>query len=177
VPNDAAVATEAVGPLTLVGARVDRGRIDGPELIWLETYWRIDKRVAGDLSIEPLATPERGVPWRGLHEPCNWAWPTSRWVPGPIYRDRYPLRPTPEVARLAGVPALLSMTGYGPLAISVDVRDDDRPVGASGVVATVVLDPSARARLIVTGGGAAAVVVVALIGWALRRSRRPRSTV
>jgi len=173
VPDGAAVAPERVGPLTLVGAQVDRGRIDGPELIWLETYWRIDSQVARDLSIEPRATPERGVPWQGPHEPCNWAWPTSRWVPGTIYRDRFPLRPTSEVLRLAGVPALLSMTGYGPLGISVDVRDRDRSLGESGVVGTVVLDPAPRTRLgVLVGAVVAGVIVLAVIRrWQQRRQR------
>jgi hypothetical protein len=172
VPDDAAVAPVAVGPLTLVGARVDSDRIEGPRLIWLETFWRTDRSIERDLSIAPHATPERGTAWQGLHEPCDWAWPTSRWAPGVINRDRFPLRPTPEVQRLGGLPALLTMSGYGPLAISVEVRDRDRSLGESGVLRTVVLDPATRTRLIVLAGAAIAIVLVlvlVLIGWRRRR--------
>ena len=174
VPDGAAVTPTAVGPLTLVGARADHDRIEGPRLIWLETYWRIDAPTGSDLSIAPRATPERGSAWQGLHEPCDWAWPTSRWEPGVIYRDRFPLRPPPEVQRLAGLPALLSMTGYGPLAISVEVRDQDRLLGKSGVLATVVLDPAARTRLVILAGVAlGGILIVGLvIGWRRRRTRR-----
>jgi hypothetical protein len=173
VPDGAAVIPEAVGPLTLIGARVDRERIDGPQLIWVETYWRIDTPVAGDLSIVPRASPEQGVPWQGPHEPCDWAWPTSRWAPGTTYRDRYPLRPTSEVLRLGGLPALLSMTGYGPLAISVEVRDRDRALGESGVVETVVLDPATRTRFgVLAGAVLAGLLVLALLRW--WRLRQPR---
>jgi hypothetical protein len=173
VPDDAALAPMAVGPLTLVGARVASDRIEGPQLIWLETFWRIDASTTADLSIAPRATPERGAAWEGPHEPCDWAWPTSRWKPGLTYRDRSPLRPPPEVQRLGGVPALLSMTGYGPLAISVEVRDQDVSLGESGVVRTVVLDPATRTRLaIVAGAAIAGVLVLALIRWSrLRRQR------
>jgi len=174
VPVEAALSPQAVGPLTLVGARVADQRLEGPQLIWLETYWRIEAPAAGDLTIVSRATPERGVPWQGPHEPCDWAWPTSRWEPGILYRDRYPLRPTPEVLRLAGLPALLSMTGYGPLTVSVEVRDTDRSLGASGPLATVVLEPAVRARLIIGGAGATGILGVIVIGWALRRRRRAR---
>jgi hypothetical protein len=172
VPVDAAVAPTAVGPLTLVGARVDSDRIEGPRLIWVETFWRIVAPTGADLSISPRATPERGAAWEAPHEPCDWAWPTSRWKPGITYRDRFPLRPTPEVARLGGLPALLTMTGYGPLAISVEVRDRDRALGASGVFETVVLDPAVRTRLIVLAGAAIAVaLVLVLMGWRWRSRR------
>lgn len=172
VPDDAAISRAAIGPLTLVGARVDSDRIEGARLIWLETFWRIDAPTEADLSISPRATPERGTAWQGPHEPCDWAWPTSRWKPGVTYRDRFPLRPTPEVLRLGGLPALLTMTGYGPLAISVEVKDEDRSLGDSGVLTAVVLDPAPRTRLSVLGGAAGAIVLIlVLMAWR-RRMRR-----
>ena len=75
---------------------------------------------------------------------------------------------------MAGLPALLSMTGYGPLAISVEVRDQDRFLGESGVLATVVLDPAVRTRLVILAGVAlGGILIVGLvIGWRRRRTRR-----
>jgi hypothetical protein len=173
VPEGAAVTPAAVGPLTLVGARAERDRIDGPALIWLETFWRIDARTRSDLSIAPRALPQRGTPWQGVHEPCDWAWPTSRWEPGVLYRDRYPLRPPPEVQRLGGIPALVSGTGYGPLTISVEVLDQGRTLGESGVLRTVVLDPAVATRFgIAAGATTAGVLIVAFIGWRRRRVSR-----
>jgi hypothetical protein len=173
VPVDAAVAPTAVGPLTLVGARVGPDRITGPALIWLETFWQIDARTTTDLSIDARAVPQRGTPWRGLHEPCDWAWPTSRWEPGVIYRDRYPLRPPAEVQRLGGLLAVLSMTGYGPLEISVEVQDQGRSLGESGVLTTVVLDPAEATRFIIAAGvTTAGALVLAVVGWRRKRARR-----
>lgn len=172
VPEGAAVTPSTLGPLTLIGLRTERARLEGPGLMWLETFWRIDAPTGGDLSIVLRAVPGRGTSWEGVHEPCDWAWPTSRWEPGIIYRDRYPLRPPPEVQRLTGLPAIVSGTGYGPLAISVAVQDRDRSVGASGPLRTVVLDPSAAAwRLGIVGAGAALVLLVAVTARWRRRGR------
>ena len=176
VPEGAAVAPSTMGPLSLIGIRTEGARLQGPELMWLETFWRIDARTASDLTIALRAAPAQGTPWEGVHEPCDWAWPTSRWEPGVIYRDRYPLRPPPEVQRMGGLPAIVSGTGYGPLAISVGVRDQDRSVGASGALRTVVLDPSAAAwRLGIISVGAAVVVLLIAVGARSRRRRRARS--
>ena len=37
--------------------------------------------------------------WWGDHEPCDWAWPTSRWEEGAIYRDRYWLHPPKRIPK------------------------------------------------------------------------------
>ena len=49
VPANAARAAQTVGPLRLLGARVDRDRVAGPALIWLETYWSVDAPISTDL--------------------------------------------------------------------------------------------------------------------------------
>ncbi len=173
VPEDASMSPIAVGPLTLVGARTERGRLDGPTLIWLETYWRIGAATARDLEVTMLAVPERGSPWQGIHEPCEWAWPTSRWKPEVIYRDRSPLRPPPEVQRLQGIPAILSGTGYGPLVISVEVTDQGRSLGVSGPLRTVVLDPAPTARVVIAAVVVAiALLVVGFVAWRRRQAGR-----
>lgn len=174
VPADAELAPEAVGPLRLVGAQTERDRFEGAALIWLTTFWQIDAPTTSDLSIAPRAVPLSGAPWLGIHEPCDWAWPTSRWEPGLIYRDRYGLRPPPDVGRLGGIPALLSMTSYGPLAISIEVQHERLVVAESGTLRTVQFLPTGWTRLV-------AAVLVALAGLAvvgfvvlrLRWKRRP----
>ena len=172
VPAAAELSPSRVGPLTLVGARTERPRMDGPALIWLDTFWRVDGPIPTDLQINAEAIPVHGTPWYGLHEPCDWAWPTSRWKPGVLYRDRYPLRPPPEVLHLGGLPAILSSTGYGPLAITVTVEDEGRSLGTSGAVRTVTLDPSvtARSAIIVGLGGAIGLILLVVLWW--RRGAR-----
>lgn len=172
MPEAARIDPIDVGPLTLVGARTESDRLDGPMLIWLETFWRVDARPTSDVVIAPRATPQRGMPWQGVHEPCDWAWPTSRWEPGTVYRDRYPLRPPVDVQRLAGLPALISMTGYGSLDITVDVLEDGRILGTTGVLRTVVLDPRVATRI------GTIVLVLGTVALALalgRRRRRPHA--
>ncbi|MGK2849304.1 MAG: CapA family protein [Candidatus Limnocylindrales bacterium] len=164
VPDSARLDPIDLGPLTLVGARTERAQMDGPALIWLETFWRTSSRPTSDLVFAAQASPERGMSWAGRHEPCDWAWPTSRWEPGVIYRDRYPLRPPGDVQRLAGVPALLTMTGYGNLGISVDVVDEGRLVATSPVVRTVVLDPPVMTRIGIVALVLGSAVVAALAG-------------
>jgi hypothetical protein len=88
-------------------------------------------------------------------------------VSGVLYRDRYPLRPPPEVLHLAGVPAIVSGTGYGQLAITVAVEDEGRSLGVSGAVRTVTLDPSAavRSAILLAVGVAAGLIIVAGLWW------------
>lgn len=172
VPAGAAVAPAELGPLTLVGARTEKAELDGPGLIWLETYWRVESRPRNDLIIASQALPQRGTPWQDLHEPCDWAWPTSRWQPGVLYRDRHPIRPLAEVQRMGGLPALASGIGFGPLTISVGVQEDGRVLGRSGALRTVVLEPAVATRLgLVFGITLLSVGIVAFAGWLKRRRR------
>ena len=77
---------------------------------------------------------------------------------------------------MGGLPAIVSGTGYGPLAISVGVQDQDRSVGASGPLRTVVLDPSAAAWWLgIVSVGAAVVVLLIAVGARSRRRRRARN--
>jgi len=66
-------------------------------MLWVESFWPADAPVTADLRIQFRAVPLRSTrmpAWgEGMdHEPCDWMWPTSRWEPGRIYRDRYGLR-------------------------------------------------------------------------------------
>ena len=99
VPPDARCAPVNLGPLKLVGTRVWPKLIQKRQMLWIETFWTLDAAIEEDLRIDLRATPERQSsmrPWGEQHmdhDPCDWMWPTSRWVPGYVYRDLYGLRP------------------------------------------------------------------------------------
>jgi len=97
VPADAFIPPLQIGPLRLVGVRCAPRQIVGRRMLWVESFWTADAPVPGDLRIQFRAVPMRSTrmpAWgEGMdHEPCDWMWPTSRWEPGRIYRDRYGLR-------------------------------------------------------------------------------------
>lgn len=176
VPGRSAISPVGVGPLTLVGFDVTPERLEGPALILVETFWRIDAETQANLLLAPRAVPGHGDAWQGPHEPCDWAWPTSRWKPDVIYRDRYLLRPPPELLRGRGFLALASGVGYGRLALTVGVEDDRQSMGQSSRFGAVELEPSVEARLVLGGGAAAAVlaVVAVVIVWRRRKTKRAR---
>jgi UDP-N-acetylmuramyl pentapeptide synthase/poly-gamma-glutamate capsule biosynthesis protein CapA/YwtB (metallophosphatase superfamily) len=98
VPGDARIEPLQLGPLRLLGLRCSPRQIAGRRLLWVESFWSADAPVAQDLRIQFRALPMRStrMPAWGAgmdHDPCDWMWPTSRWEPGRIYRDRYALRP------------------------------------------------------------------------------------
>ncbi|MDP9992555.1 UDP-N-acetylmuramyl pentapeptide synthase [Variovorax boronicumulans] len=97
VPPDARVPPLQIGPLRLVGVRCAPRQIVGRRMLWVESFWTADAPVPADLRIQFRAIPMRSTrmpAWgEGMdHDPCDWMWPTSRWEPGRIYRDRYGLR-------------------------------------------------------------------------------------
>uniref|UniRef100_C5CPG7 Mur ligase middle domain protein n=1 Tax=Variovorax paradoxus (strain S110) TaxID=543728 RepID=C5CPG7_VARPS len=97
VPPDAWVPPLQAGPLRLVGVRCAPRQLVGRRMLWVESFWTADAPVTADLRIQFRAVPLRSTrmpAWgEGMdHEPCDWMWPTSRWEPGRIYRDRYGLR-------------------------------------------------------------------------------------
>ncbi|UVH56337.1 CapA family protein [Variovorax paradoxus] len=98
VPDDARITPLQIGPLRLVGLRCTPRQIVGRRMLWVESFWTADEAVAADLRLYFRAMPMRSTrmpPWGESmdHDPCDWMWPTSRWEPGRIYRDRYGLRP------------------------------------------------------------------------------------
>lgn len=98
VPFDAHIKPLQFGPLRLLGLRIAPRQIAGRRMLWVESFWCADEPVAADLRLQFRALPMRSrtmPPWgEGMdHDPCDWMWPTSRWEPGRIYRDRYGLRP------------------------------------------------------------------------------------
>jgi len=94
VPAEFAIPPLRLGELTLLGVRVDPVPADPRKLVWVESYWRVDSGRLGDRWISPRLEPSGGGgTWRGDHQPCDWAWPAGRMVPGQIYLDRSALRP------------------------------------------------------------------------------------
>ncbi len=98
VPIDAQMAPLEIGPLRLLGLRCIPRQIVRRRMLWVESFWTLDAPVAADLRVQFRAMPMRSTtmpPWGEAmdHDPCDWMWPTSRWEPGRIYRDRYGLRP------------------------------------------------------------------------------------
>ena len=94
IPSSLEGRPQELGPLTFLGARVDPVPVEAHRLGWVESFWRVDTPIPNDLWLSPRLEPtDGGDTWRGDHEPCDWGWPTSRMVPGVIYRDRAPLRP------------------------------------------------------------------------------------
>ena len=101
VPEDARTTPVTLGPLTLLGCRVPQ-RIVGRAMLYVETWWTCSAPEDAQISLiaRPLNNPDAAVFGLGMeHEGCDWMWPTNRWQPGTIYRERFGLRP-PEARRL-----------------------------------------------------------------------------
>lgn len=98
VPAEARMEPVTLGPFTLLGLKSGPRWIAHRQMIWVESFWRIDAGVEEDWRLEVTAVPswEEGTkPW-GLgmdHDFCDWLLPTSRWCPGVVYRDFYGIRP------------------------------------------------------------------------------------
>ena len=96
VPADAVIEPRSWGSVHLVGARMMPARPTERRTVWVETWWKIDAPVSDDLWMRQRikSIPHRPVQmWWADHEHCDWMWPTSRWVPGQLYRDVYGVRP------------------------------------------------------------------------------------
>jgi poly-gamma-glutamate capsule biosynthesis protein CapA/YwtB (metallophosphatase superfamily) len=168
VPPGAQVDPVDVGPLTMVGASVETDRLLLPSLAWIETYWTISAPIERDLWLVSHAErnhEDLGL-WSAVHEPCDWAWPTSRWEVGTIYRDRASLRP--PTAALSPVGAALVATGIGgPLTVSVAVEDDGHPLARSSAIGTVELGVPTVWSAAVVG-----LIVLAISTFRILRRRR-----
>ncbi len=107
VPADACIAPVRIGPLRLLGLRCTPDALDRRQTLWVDAYWRADAPIGGDLRVQVRAIPtlsDRMPPWGDAsdHDPCDWMWPTSRWQPGVVYRDRCGVRP-PSVLLVSDV--------------------------------------------------------------------------
>ncbi len=107
VPQDARIAPVRLGPLTLLGLRVDPQTITRRQMLWVESFWSCEAPIPEDIRlnirgvpVQPTTMPVWGK--RMDHDPCDWLAPTSRWQPGVIYRDDYGLR-APRMSQLLNV--------------------------------------------------------------------------
>ncbi|HET6744913.1 MAG TPA: CapA family protein [Candidatus Limnocylindria bacterium] len=170
VPERARIDPVEIGPMTLVGVSIDEERLYLPGLIWIDTYWRVRDRVAEPLWLHPSAAPLGGIvdAWTSHHEPCDWAWPTSRWQPGVIYHDRAALRP-PDGARATDA-ALTMVAGMDdPLQVTIGVTHDGKEVGRTREVGRVHLGAPPALQLLVVIGLAISPLAAGLY---IRRRRR-----
>ncbi|WP_407354429.1 CapA family protein [Luteimonas sp. R10] len=98
VPEEARIEPRDVGPLRLLGLRVQPEAMRRRGMLWVESYWTASEAPDDDIRLDFRATPLQptAMPaWGGGmdHDPCDWRMPSSRWRPGAIYRDYYGLRP------------------------------------------------------------------------------------
>lgn len=98
IPEACRIDPIRIGPLTLLGVRVDPARTTRRCMLWVETFWTADEAVSEDYRLDIRAVAPASLrmrPWGESmdHDPCDWMMPTSRWKPGRIYRDYYGLRP------------------------------------------------------------------------------------
>lgn len=98
VPEDARIEPLSVGPLKLLGIRVNPRRFTRRQMLWVESFWTTDEVLSDDFRIDfclESASSARMAPWgKDMdHDPCDWMVPTSKWTVGVVYRDYYGLRP------------------------------------------------------------------------------------
>jgi hypothetical protein len=96
VPESAATEPHVFGPLELLGYEIRPRVLNERHQVRIESYWRLIADTEDDLWLHQQlyrGTPDDKSKFYGDHEPCDWAWPTSRWRQGIIYRDAYMLRP------------------------------------------------------------------------------------
>jgi len=81
-----------LGPLTLLGADVDRDQADPGDPVWMSTFWRADEQPEEDLMLRlELLGPRDSSVTSYTRSPVA-AWhPTSVWRPGGVWRGRHRL--------------------------------------------------------------------------------------
>lgn len=101
VPPDARGTPKQIGPLTLLGARVQPRKISRRQAVTVETWWTATEPVSTNYWIFQRGQSHDGdgaKMWWGDHEPCDWGWPVTRWTPGTIVHDVANLRPPPRIS-------------------------------------------------------------------------------
>jgi poly-gamma-glutamate capsule biosynthesis protein CapA/YwtB (metallophosphatase superfamily) len=175
VPEPAKIEPVHLGPLTIVGLQVEPTTLPQPQLLWVESYWTIDRPVAADLWLAPRADPSGGLqPWGDPHQPCDWEWPVQRWTPAIIYRDRFPLRPPDDMLHLEGLTALLRGAFSGPLRVTMAVEDGSNVLAQSNELARIPLGLPLVLRLGIGLGSLLVLGLLVLLARSLRSTMRRR---
>ena len=125
VPEDAQIEPQQFGALKLIGCRIspDSLVMQKRQLLYVETWWTIDKTTDKDLTflLQGVPTVKDSMPNFGAgmeHKACDWMFPTNRWKSGVIYYERMGLRP----------PLLRKMVN-GELLLEVSVLDGATELG------------------------------------------------
>lgn len=111
VPDEAIISPKNLGPLNLVGFYVppECRTLTKPRMIYVETYWTVDKPVEENYSLEITGVPVKkcSMPSYGKsyrkHEFIDHMWPVTRWKPGIIYHEKIGLLPPRDESVLLNV--------------------------------------------------------------------------
>jgi hypothetical protein len=142
VPPGARIEPQMVGPLTLLGVQASYEERMLLDFVRVESFWRVDEPSDPHLLLSGRgAGASAELSWTETQEPCDWAWPTSRWTPGTIYRDVMFLRPSDAALSPLGV--LQSATGMGsPIAVSLAVVDSEEVVAETPTLVEIPIGPT-----------------------------------
>lgn len=128
VPQDAIISPKDLGGLKLVGYRVppECRTLTEIKMLYVETYWTIDEPTDKNylLSIRGVPIRECDMPAYGAgqaHEFLDNMYPTDRWKPGVIYREKFAL--------MAPLPKVRDKMVNVDLQISIRVQDDAKVIG------------------------------------------------
>ena len=108
VPEEARITPVKFGDIELLGLRITPRIMNKRQLVYVETFWRTDRKPETDFWIYTRLKDRQAntKTWYGDHEPCDWNWPTSRWKKEIIYRDRYAVRPPNPLTAGSYVPII-----------------------------------------------------------------------
>ena len=176
LPADVIGVSDNIGPLRIVGARVEPPALPEPAVIWVETFWTVAEPSSADYRVAARAYPSGSglTAWGDPHQPCDWQWPSERWEPGVIYRDRFGVRPADSMLRLGGLPALLACGFCGPLDVRVGVEEGGHLIGETATIAEVRLGPPLALRIALVFLGLAVIAVPAATWYLFRRGKLGR---
>jgi len=82
----------SLGPITLLGADLNRHEAAPGDAVLLTTFWRADRQPTQDLTVHLALLAQDGSPVAGYDLPPTARWhPTSTWQPGDVWRGQHVL--------------------------------------------------------------------------------------
>jgi 4-amino-4-deoxy-L-arabinose transferase-like glycosyltransferase len=81
------------GPVSLLGYRVEQRNVEPGALLWIDGCWSTDEKIAEDyiVFIQLLTENDLIAAQKDTYHGLG-TFPTSKWRPGTMFCDRYPLR-------------------------------------------------------------------------------------